>query len=309
MFKRQSEVLDVTAWDTAGQEAVGVDEKIWLIESDSTRKWLFKPVTTHPHGCQGEDWSEKLAQLVAGELEVPAARVELAVRAGVRGCASLSMIPAGWEMQHGAVLLGEYVRGYVSRSSDRRGHNLANIRAVLRGMAGPDGYGPATDMSAFDVFAGYTMLDAVIANRDRHDENWAVLRNPLGDEPATLAPSYDHATSLGFNLLDAKRSKMITSRTVDRWARRADAHRFEKGPQRRPTLIELAAAALRAAGSGACIYWLDRLDRLDQASSERWCELVDEVGVMSDPAGTFAVELLKTNARRLLDECSRRPGR
>lgn len=31
-------------------------------------------------------------------------------------------------------------------------------------------------MTGFDVFVGYLLLDALVAKRDRHEQDWAVLR-------------------------------------------------------------------------------------------------------------------------------------
>jgi hypothetical protein len=45
-------------------------------------------------------------------------------------------------------------------------------------------------MSAYDVFCGYLVLDALVANSDRHDHNWAVFLPPtLQDERPALAAS------------------------------------------------------------------------------------------------------------------------
>jgi hypothetical protein len=87
--------------------------------------------------------------------------------------------------------------------------------------AGPDAYsrwagdvgGAPFDATAFDVFAGYVVLDAWVANRDRHDNNWAVLRPiTLSADPLRLCGSYDHASSLGFNVTDEERSVRLADR-------------------------------------------------------------------------------------------------
>jgi hypothetical protein len=78
------------------------------------------------------------------------------------------------------------------------------IRAVLDGALPPPGWVGSGDATAFDVFAGYIMLDAWIANTDRHPHNWAVLRRATSAEPLQLCGSYDHASCLGFGVLDSK---------------------------------------------------------------------------------------------------------
>jgi serine/threonine protein kinase HipA of HipAB toxin-antitoxin module len=50
--------------------------------------------------------------------------------------------------------------------------------------------------SAFAQFTGYLVLDALIGHTDRHEENWGVIEGITGAK--RLAPSFDHASSLGF---------------------------------------------------------------------------------------------------------------
>ena len=91
----------------------------------------------------------------------------------------------------------------------------------------PSGVEP---MSAFDCFAGYLLLDALIANRDRHPRNWAVMPAPPGsDAHDMLAPSFDHASGLGFGLTDRERERWLRGRGVRAWAERGDAKSFEHG--------------------------------------------------------------------------------
>lgn len=134
------------------------------------------------------------------------------------------------------MLIGEIDDRLVPRSKERLGHNLRNIEVVL-------GHLPATsimgtvDFTAYDQFCGYLILDALVANRDRHEENWAVLRD-LGGQ-VTLAPSYDHGNSLGFNLEDRRRTLQLAQDPgLATWAGRGLADRFEDG--RNVTLVDFA---------------------------------------------------------------------
>lgn len=51
------------------------------------------------------------------------------------------------------------------------------------------------------------VYDALIANNDRHCDNWGVLSGPKG---MRLAPIYDNGSSLGFNEVMEKKQKMLT---------------------------------------------------------------------------------------------------
>jgi hypothetical protein len=62
--------------------------------------------------------------------------------------------------------------------------------------------------SAADVFVGYILLDALVANQDRHHENWAAIR----DCELRLAPTFDHGSGLARNLTDDKRRIHLTTK-------------------------------------------------------------------------------------------------
>lgn len=143
------------------------------------------------------------------------------------------------------------------------------------------------------------MLDALIANQDRHEENWAVLRPLTGVGGTVLAGSYDHGSSLGFNLRDVKRSAHLANGTVDGYARKGRAQRFEKATDGRLTLVELAHRALDQASPTANDRWTAALVSV---SDEVLQNTVDRVPEMSDPARRFTLQLMTTNRRRLLHD-------
>lgn len=288
-------VLNADAWPLASTETSGGDEKQW-IEDEGGSLWLFKPRTEQAGWSQGEDWAEKITSELAVLLGVPAATVELAVRDGRRGSLSLSLRPAGWELQHGALLLGELLPGYEPRSKARSGHDLGNIERVLADVRPPDAL---PQMSAFESFAGYLVLDALVANQDRHEENWAVLRPLPGDGEVTLAGSYDHGSALGFNLTDAKRTLELDRDGVPTFCGKAMAHRFDRESDGRLTLVELAHSALTRSSSSARSHWLTAVEAATDAAL---VSAVDRVPELSDPVRRFTHALLTINRRRLLDE-------
>lgn len=292
-------IIDVSDWSVIDHESVGGDVKEWL-DDPTGGTWLFKPRTERPDRVQGEDWAEKVTTEVAHSLGIPAARVELAARQGRRGTISANLRPDGWEQQHGDVLLAALLPGYEAKTRDRSGHNLANIAIVLEAMGPPTGEGAIADMTAFEVFSGYLVLDALVANRDRHEQNWAIHR-PLPDQGASvLAGSYDHGSSLGFNLTDAKRKLELERRGVPGWATKATAQRFDRENDGRLTLVELARSALGRCRNVARGHWIARVDAVQPTL---WEELIEQVPDLSDVTRTFVVELLAVNRRRFLDEC------
>jgi hypothetical protein len=105
-------------------------------------------------------------------------------------------------------------------------HTVERVRAILdqTAISPPSGWTPVVGIaSANDIFAGYLMLDALVGNTDRHHENWAVvLSMPRSMEDAAangrrveLAPTFDHASCLGFNLRDEERIDRMTPAARD----------------------------------------------------------------------------------------------
>ena len=303
------EIRDVSSWGVVNAEPIGRDEKWWLHEpgtptSSREHDWLFKPVVVPRHGHrQGEDWAEKIVSELGPLLGVPCAHVELAKRHGVPGSISRNVTPDGWDRVLGSVLLGTVVEDYQEGQLNppgRPGHSPKMIMRALTGCQSPPDCGVLT---AAEVFAGYLVLDAWVANQDRHDQNWAVLHRAAVSGRLQLAPSYDHASSLGFNLFDDRREQLLSSSMVKHWAERGRAHRFEHDPRLPPsevaTLVTTAHHALDLAGERARRHWTERLRTLD------WTEVEDVVmrtPGLSDVTATFILELLVINRRRLLHE-------
>jgi hypothetical protein len=298
-------IVDVSDWVLVADETSGAEEKYWLQEPGADRRWLFKTVTIKEGHVHGEDWAEKAVSHLAGLIDIPCARIEMAEMNGRQGCISADLRPATDELQHGQVLLEECgAPGYVHQEGGfSEGHSLENIRDSLTGAAPPPGCSLPFQATAFDVFAGYLLLDAWIANRDRHERNWAVLRPALaGGGPLRLCGSYDHGSSLGFNVTDLRRSEILQIGGINAWCRRGTAGRFAYDRGRpMPTLVELAASALGMASLEAGRCWLDRLG---QVKPDVVRNVLERVPRMSDPARTFAEQVLNVNRGRILDGCA-----
>lgn len=190
-----------------GDEALGTKTKFW-IEFEG-QDWLFKEARSNT----GEDWSEKLAAEIAHLLGIPAAQVELATCGGRPGTLSKSFVNRhqGEELIHGNEVLAGQVRDYQTNQRwGQSNHTVENITKAIRGLF-PD----ATDATvALNQLASYLILDGLIGNTDRHHENWAVLArwdNTTGQrKPSyTIAPSFDHASSLGRELQNDKIDQLL----------------------------------------------------------------------------------------------------
>lgn len=298
-------VIDVSGWELARPETIGREEKVWIRPPGTpggTREndWLFKPVVVPSNGNrQGEDWAEKIVAELGAVLGIPCAQVETAVRDGRPGSISRNVAPDGWNLVLGSVLLSaldpDYVEGEL-RPPGRPGHSPKAILEALEGCDPPPG---AAGPDGRTAFVGFLLLDAWVGNQDRHDQNWAVLRETAGSGRMRLAPSFDHASSLGFNLLDSRRTALLRN-GVNGFATAARAHRFEHPPDAErpeiPSLVDVVRATL-ALVPGAVVWW----ERLEAVSAEHVDSLLSAVPGLSEPAATFVREMLRINRERLLD--------
>ena len=116
-------VVDVE--EAIDPEAMGSKGKFWCLASGRRGKWLFK----YPRKNTGEHWAEKVAAEVAGRLEIPHGRVELAIRDGSPGTVSESFVDEsqGQELVHGNQALYETVLGYDRNMSRRQSDWLSSV--------------------------------------------------------------------------------------------------------------------------------------------------------------------------------------
>lgn len=152
-------------------------------------------------------------------------------------------------------------------------------------------------------FADYLVLDAVIGNTDRHHENWGILRRRVGDHwQGTLAPTFDHASSLGRELVDAGegkcRERLFREKRIGTYVEKGHgAIYWETSDKRGLSPLELVRRAtamhpdlLRPA--------LVRLERLDRTKLESIIGRIP-AGWMTAVAGKFAIELMCYNVQEL----------
>jgi hypothetical protein len=303
------ETVDVGDWAVGGLETIGGEEKYWLIEPSTETRWLFKPNNTHPATSDRDAWTQRedIAETVAAEIAVlmgvPCATIKHAQRGAALGCISRNLTPEGWELQTGAVLLDQllddYVPGRELSNKQRKGHSLGNIREALKAYGAPAGFDVPSGFDAFDVFVGFVVLDALIANRDRHDENWAILRPAVGDERPTLAGSFDHGRALGSTCTEAKMDALVRAGRIEWWAQRGTAWRFEhEMGQKPPTLVALSHDALSMVTADVRDHWLRGVSGIND---EQVVRITDYLAETSEVTRTFVRQVVATNRRRVLD--------
>jgi hypothetical protein len=296
-----------TAWESLhfmrgaaeADEPMGSKEKWWVdLPMFGERQWLLKLARLDERDgtVSGEDWAEWTVHQLAGLLGVPSATIRPATLEGRRAIVSRSVLRDRFEyLDHGNSVLSAQFSDYdQSVQGENPGYTPLAVRDALAEVAPPaDSIWPE-DFTAFDVWAGYLFMDAWIAGRDRHHENWAVV---LRADERRLAPSFDHGNALGFQERDDRRVRMLVDEAhLLRWAERGTSRHFVGQPK----LTDLAWTALNLASRSARQFWCDQLDAI---SADAVHSVVSQVprAIMSEVTYTFVVQLLATNRRRLLD--------
>ena len=297
--------IDVTDWPLDRSEHLGTKPKRWLRDPESGERWLMKDATHNTRADEtsyrkGDDWAERIATGIADHLGLPAARTELAFRtpaeSGSLGVISKSFLRRSEEDEKDEdddeeLVLGNQLLAPGGIGTHREGYTVQAVRLALQDVDPP--LDVDSDLSAWDVFAGYLLLDALIGNRDRHEENWAVIRR---DDSRRLAPTFDHASSLGFQLDDRERERRLTTAdsgyTPEVWAGRAKSKFYLE-----PRLVDVAIEACRMLDSGVRDRLLERCEDTDRLIEPVW--LVPERR-MTQPAREFAERVLRCNHRRVM---------
>jgi hypothetical protein len=278
-------------------EALGSKQKFWYRQPESKSDWLFK----YPKQNTGQHWAEKIAAEIASCMDIPHARVELALFQGEQGSIAESFVQVSQDLFHGNQILARKVSEYDPKIKRKQSdHTLENIFLVLgRTFTEPEGV-----REAKILFSDYLVLDATIGNTDRHHENWGILlqrmENNLWD--GVLAPSFDHASSLGQELLDTGekqcRQKILNAKQLGSYSEKASGAIYWNNTDRKG--ISPLELVRRAAVNYPEIFntAIRRVERLDRSKLEEIVSRVPEYW-MTPLARRFSIELMCYNLEQL----------
>jgi len=177
-------------------------------------------------------------------------------------------------------------------------HTLQHILAVVDRIIGTE---PQRRETAFRTIGGFILLDALILNTDRHHENWAMLRQTVdgGQAHHWIAPSFDHASSLGRELTE-KRLKEWAHEPwrVEWYAKRARGGVYLKTEGRHgENPLHLAEVAHRRWGE-YLTPWIRCLQRVGYEPSLRVVDRLP-VGCIGERSREFTKKLLTYTHGRL----------
>ncbi|MEA5618853.1 HipA-like protein [Cronbergia sp. UHCC 0137] len=285
-------------YQLSSSEDMGSKYKFWF-EHEEHGWCLYKQVKQQ---TIGEDWAEKVASELCELLGLPHAVYHLAENwEGNRGVVSPSFLPNGGILEHGNQILSSIVPDYPI--FENYGVSQHTIDIVLKEIEAdhinlPIGWTPPSNIqTAVEVFVGYLLLDAWVGNGDRHHENWGLVRKKsASEETVHLAPTYDHASCLGRELLDEKRQK----RSIEAYAKKCSSAFYGNVENTKPLKIFDVFHQVALRYPQAAIYWLECLEHISSANTLDIFSRIHKERI-STIAIEFAQKILEFNQKRLLD--------
>lgn len=282
-------IFEITDENAAFPEQLGTKEKIWISHMGELKLLKFGREGT------GEDWAEKVACELCGLLGLPHAHYDLATYQGRSCVISPSIIE-----EDGRLILGNEIINRVSssyngaRAYQQKEHTVSRVLAALKTNFRSQYY------EIWHDFIGYLLLDAWIGNSDRHHENWGIILRK--DRTLGLAPSFDHASSMGRELTDEARLARLETKdlrySVAAFASKAKSALYADPSDTKPLApieaFKLASRAQRASGFA----WLGRLAAV---TDDALTGVLDRVPnhCMSNPSKRFAAAILSENRAAL----------
>ena len=274
-------------------EGMGSKTKFWYKNPEEEQRWLFK----YSQPGTGQHWAEKIAERAAHHLQILHAKVELAQFQGQYGSVTESFAHQGRELYHGNQMLEQLVQNYdPEKKFNQSDHTMENIFSAMDEIFLSS---EATELAKACI-SGYLVLDALIGNTDRHHENWGILRWCTGDDlKGWVAPSFDHASSLGRELLDERRDRILAEGRVGAYAEKGRGAVYWSGDEPHgPSPLALVRQAVEHQPN---TFW-PTLKNLPFLSEAIIINLVDRVpsDMMTPSARKFTIALIRYNLEQLM---------
>ncbi len=300
-------VFDVSKSISDRPEALGTKEKFWLIPDAPSglpaSPHLFKigrPQT-------GENWAEKVCCEILGHVEISQSHLSLCCPRRRYGSSLRTFHAAGGSFIPANMIIAQTVPDYDGERRFRQfKYQLSTSLGMLRVMltvrpplATPDKY---AHLTAADFLVGYLLFDTLVGNTDRHHENWGVVIVPGNGASAPptfhLAPSFDHASSLGRNETDASRVRRLTTTdkrdSVEAYAMRSRTAFYGHADATRTLTQSELICELRGAYPASTTFWATIFSAIDSEVFESiFARISPEL--MSRDAARFALRIAVLN--------------
>ena len=281
-------------------ESVGKREKFWF-EDENQRRFMFKRNET-----PGEDWAEVLACNIAVFMNIPHATYEFAHLVDsdeseiARGVITESFVDPKQNLTLGNTFLLDRDPGYAATGGNYKvkRHTIDAISEVISKLQPPTGN---ESPSATEYYAAYLFLDVLIANQDRHHENWGVVQL---DGINYLAPTYDHASSFARNVSDEEKENRLSTNDsgygVETFAARAKSAINANDDRNRRLTTREALENFCQYNNITVEVWQNRLANISISQMSDMITGIPE-DYMSEVTKVFTLNLLTINRNYLLD--------
>ena len=332
------EVLQLPVWPEVEHirlESRGTRRKFWISIEGRQKLWLLK----FPRRNTGEHWAEKVAYEVGDLIGVNCARVDLAEYEGELVTICESFDQTNWYEIHNYLRINreltgkqwidgdeidwvnmdvenfmfvaagnEVLAGSVENydlSADARfhqhQHNVRNIIQAVKDFA--DDTGPVSTRQNHTIMqdmASLALLDGLIGNVDRHHENWMIEYGTKDSEDHFgVAPSFDHASSLGRELNDSRRTQILEDGRILGYIKRGRGGVFlQESDKNAPAPLVLAQWLFQQWPE----FTRPTMERIRGVDDAKFRTIVDRVPskFMSETAKEFAYQVLVTSKTELM---------
>ncbi len=155
---------------------------------------------------------------------------------------------------------------------------------------------PYQDQKALDIFIGYLVFDALIGNTDRHHQNWAWIWCTTTIQ-FLLAPTFDHASSLGRELTDEKRKMILRKKgrnNIEDYAKKARTPFFKNSKQNKTLTTYEGLEYISSNYSRVLSYWIEKFLAI---KDEEITSIIDPISasLMTDAHKEFTQAFIKQN--------------
>lgn len=289
------DIIEVPEDSILETEQLGTKDKFWYREDKLN--YLYKKARPNT----GEAWAEKIASELCELLKLPHAHYELAIWKDNLGTISPSFVPENKILILGNQILVKIDKSYPEFSPSNYKVSEHTLDIVVDAIANnsinlPLNWEPPEGIEkAIETFVGYLLLDAWINNTDRHHENWGFIMN----YSVNLAPTFDHASSLGRELLDYKKQEKTNNKTVKNYIAKSRSATYDKVGDRKPMLtLDLFEQAAQKYPKAAMI-WLQNLAHISAEDTLSLFNCIPK-NYISEISIEFAQTILTINQNRLL---------
>lgn len=208
-------LVDISQWPSGNQRFVPIGKRIKkvVIHPETFDLYYFKePKEKYPW----EFWNEIIAYEIGKKLGFNVLKYEPAILEGLGGCLSKSMTEDfTQELIHGQqLLLRIYPEFETKKGTD---HTFQLVESFFKSLEEEE------NKLIINNFIEMLVFDAIIGNRDRHQQNWAIIREikiqsrtkkyfsfkkqinlPIITRTVRFSPLFDNGNCLAYNIIEEK---------------------------------------------------------------------------------------------------------